>query len=54
VKFKQSKKVASLSKQAAELLMQSGHGTRGTRLLTDLVGQLYYTIVFEASEHAPL
>ena len=49
VKFGQSKEVTSLWKQAAELLMQGGYGARGTRLLTDLVGQPYYTIVFETS-----
>jgi hypothetical protein len=49
VKFGQSKDVTALWKQAMELLMQGGFGVRGTRLLTDLAGQPYYTIVFEST-----
>ena len=49
VKFGQSKDVTALWKQAIELLAQGGFGVRGTRLLTDLAGQPYYTIVFEST-----
>ena len=49
VKFGQSRDATALWKQAVELLVQSGFGVRGARLLTDLVGQPYYTIVLEST-----
>ena len=49
VKFGQAKEVTALWKQAVELLVQGGFGVRGARLLTDLAGPAYYTIVLEAT-----
>ena len=49
IKFGQSKDANALWKQAVEILRQGGFGVKGARLLTDLVGQPYYTIVMESS-----
>ena len=51
LKFGQAKEATAFWKQAAELLRQAGASK--VRLLTDLAGPAYYTIVFE-SEHASL
>jgi heme-degrading monooxygenase HmoA len=48
VKFGHAREVTALWKQAVELLVQGGFGVRGARLLTDLAGQPYYTIVVES------
>src|SRR4051812_33170765 len=47
--FEQAKDATALWKQAAELLRQSGTGVRDVRLLTDLAGPDYYTIVLEST-----
>lgn len=49
LKFGQAREATALWRQAVELLTQGGFGVRGARLLTDLVGQPYYTIVLESS-----
>jgi len=49
LKFGQAKDATSLWKQAMGLMQRSGLGTRGLRLLTDLAGPSYYTIVLESS-----
>ena len=49
VKFGQSRETTALWKQAVELLVQGGFGVRGARLLSDLAGQPYYTIVLEST-----
>ena len=49
LKFGQAKDATNLWKQAAAMIQRSGHGSRGVRLLTDLAGPSYYTIVFEST-----
>src|SRR4051812_6708235 len=49
VKFGKAKDVTALWKQATGLLRQSGYGAKDTRLLTDLAGPAYYTIVLETT-----
>jgi hypothetical protein len=46
-KFGQAKDVTALWKQAMELLKKSGIGVRSARLLSDVAGPPYYTIIFE-------
>jgi hypothetical protein len=47
LKFGQAKEATTLWKQACESLKQSGYGVRAARVLTDLAGPAYYTIVLE-------
>lgn len=47
LKFGQAKEAVSLWKQAAELLTQAGF--KNVRLLTDLVGPAYYTVILEST-----
>jgi hypothetical protein len=47
MKFGQAKDANALWKQAAELLKTSGYGVRNARVLSDLAGPSYYTIVLE-------
>ncbi len=47
LKFGHANEATDLWKQAAELLRRSGYGARDVRILTDLAGAPYYTIIFE-------
>ena len=49
LRFGQAKDATALWKQASGILKEAGLGARGVRLLTDLAGQPYYTIVFETT-----
>ena len=49
LKFGQSKEAMALWKQAAVLLRESGYGAVNVRLLTDLAGAPYYTVVLEST-----
>jgi hypothetical protein len=49
LKFGQAKEATDLWKKAAAMLQQSGYGVKSTRLLTDLAGGSYYTIVLESA-----
>ena len=49
LKFGQSKEAMGLWKEAAQLLRTSGYGAANVRLLTDLVGPGYYTVVLEST-----
>ena len=49
LKFGQSKEALALWKQAAASLRTSGYGAISVRLLTDLAGPDYYTVVLEST-----
>jgi hypothetical protein len=49
LKFGQSKEAMTLWKKAAGLLRDSGYGALNVRLLTDLAGAPYYTVVLEST-----
>jgi len=49
LRFGQAKEATELWKQAVAELQRSGYGGGGTRLLTDLAGPAYYTLVLETS-----
>ncbi len=49
LKFGQSKDAMGLWKEAAQLLRSSGYGAVTVRLLTDLAGPGYYTVVLEST-----
>ncbi len=49
VKFGKSKEATELFKQALAVAERGGFGAPGTRLLTDLVGEPYYTLIMEAT-----
>ena len=49
LKFGQAKEATALWKQAVEMLKKTGYGVRDARLLTDLAGPAYYTIVLETT-----
>jgi Asp-tRNA(Asn)/Glu-tRNA(Gln) amidotransferase A subunit family amidase len=49
LKFGQSKDAMALWKQAAAALRTSGYGAVDVRLLTDLAGATYYTVVLEST-----
>jgi hypothetical protein len=49
VKFGQSKEAVALWREAAAALRSSGFGAINVRLLTDLVGPSYYTVVLEST-----
>jgi hypothetical protein len=49
LKFGQSKEAMSLWKEAAQLLRTSGYGAANVRLLTDLAGPAYYSVVLEST-----
>jgi hypothetical protein len=49
LKFGQSKEAVALWKEAAKLLRTSGYGAINVRLLTDLAGTPYYTVVLEST-----
>ena len=49
LKFGQSKDAVTLWREAAASLRNSGFGAMNVRLLTDLVGPSYYTVVLEST-----
>ena len=49
VKFGQAKEANALWRQALEVLKSGGFGMRGARLLSDLAGPAYYTVVLEST-----
>jgi hypothetical protein len=49
LKFGQSKEAMALWKEAAGLLRNSGYGALDVRLLTDMVGAPYYTVILEST-----
>jgi len=49
LKFGQSKEAIALWKEAAASLRTSGYGALNVRLLTDLAGAAYYTVILEST-----
>jgi len=49
VKFGKAKEATDLWKKAVAMLNKSGYGGGTTRILTDLAGPPYYTLVLETS-----
>jgi NIPSNAP len=49
IKFGQTKEATALWKEAMAALQKSGYGTQNIRLLSDLVGTAYYTIIMEST-----
>jgi hypothetical protein len=49
LKFGQSKEAVGLWKEAASALRNSGYGAIDVRLLTDLAGSPYYTVILEST-----
>lgn len=49
LKFGKAKEATALWKQAMELLKRNGFGPGGIRLLTDLAGESFYTLVLESA-----
>jgi hypothetical protein len=49
LKFGQAKEAVALWKEAAASLRTSGYGALDVRLLTDLAGAPYYTVVLEST-----
>jgi len=49
LKFGKSKEATVLWKQAMMALQKTGYGARGVRLLTDMAGPDYYTLILESS-----
>lgn len=49
LKFGQSKEAVTLWKEAVVSLRNSGYGAINVRLLTDLAGAPYYTVVLEST-----
>jgi hypothetical protein len=49
IKFGQTKQATALWKQASGMLKESGYGVNSVRLLTDLVGPDYYTLILETT-----
>lgn len=49
LKFGQSKEAVALWKEAAVSLRSSGYGAVNVRLLTDLAGVEFYTVVLEST-----
>jgi hypothetical protein len=52
LKFGQSKEAMALWKEAAGSLRNSGYGALNVRLLTDLTGGPFYTVVLESTFNA--
>src|SRR4051812_49231484 len=52
IKFGQSKEATRLWKQAIEINKKLGYGLGGTRLLTDVAGPAYYTLVLETTHES--
>jgi hypothetical protein len=49
LKFGQSKEAVALWKEAAASLRTSGYGAVNVRLLTDMAGPAFYTVILESS-----
>jgi hypothetical protein len=49
VKFGQANEATKLWKQAMASIQKSGYGATGIRLLTDLAGPSYYTLILEST-----
>ena len=49
LKFGQAKEATRLWKECIQQLKNSGYGKGGVRLLTDLAGPCYYTLVLEST-----
>ena len=49
LKFGQSKEAVALWKEAAASLRSSGYGALNVRLLTDLAGAPFYTVILEST-----
>jgi hypothetical protein len=49
VKFGRSKEVTDLFKQGMVIAKRAGLGALGLRLLTDLAGEPYYTLIMETT-----
>jgi hypothetical protein len=49
VKFGKSKEVTDLFKQGITIAQRAGFGALGLRLLTDLAGEPYYTLIMETT-----
>jgi hypothetical protein len=49
VKFGRSKEVTELFKQGKAIARKTGYGDGGVRLLTDLAGEPYYTLIMETT-----
>jgi len=49
LKFGKAKEATALWKQAMGIMKRAGYGNAGNRLLTDLAGEAYYTLVLESS-----
>jgi len=49
LKFGQSKEAIALWKEAAASLRTSGYGAVNVRLLTDLAGASFYTVILEST-----
>lgn len=49
LKFGQSKEAMALWKEAIVLLRDSGYGALNVRLLSDLAGAPYYTVILEST-----
>ena len=52
LKFGKSKEAGDLWKQALPIAAKAGMNTAGVRLLTDLAGEPYYTLVFESTHES--
>ena len=48
-KFGQSKEVTTLLKDGVKIAKSLGFGAMGVRLLTDLVGEPFYTLILETT-----
>jgi hypothetical protein len=49
VKFGNSREVTDLFKQGIAIAKRTGFGALGVRLLTDLAGEPYYTLIMETT-----
>jgi hypothetical protein len=49
LKFGQSKEAMALWKEAATSLRTSGYGAQNVRLLTDLAGSPFYSVILEST-----
>ena len=49
VKFGKAKEAVALWKEGLALNKRAGYNPKSTRILTDLVGPSYYTLVFEST-----
>ena|SRR5438105_2649048 len=49
LKFGKAKEATALWKQAMAMLERTGFGPKGRRMLTDLAGESYYTLIMEST-----